>query len=253
MCVFSGRLAGDPRIGAPTNKQPDPADAHSFSHNNTNHSHVAGGGSSVAGTADHSHTHTNTNTNSVLYKPATEATTSFNPTTFGANSGIKNPTTNQAHSFPLDESPTAGPTATSTAEGTNPASSYVDPLASLLDTEFSYNLGGPSAVSGSHHAAGVGYHSNSVVTDTPGIPKHQKMSSLVNNGSFNAGHNYSIDEDKSYNNSNNHSGKNNLSGGQAAFDSYLGGGDNRCVDYVLSLCPIVVLHCASCASLLISF
>lgn len=181
------RLAGEPRVGPPTNKQPEPGHELDYS----------------TGAAPSGH-------GSVAEK---DNSGGFNPSTFGANSGLKHlaPSGNQLHAT-LEESQTAGPTAASTAEGNNPASSYADPLGSLLgDSEFSF--AGP---------LGVGYHSNSLVPEGPGIPKNK----IGNN--VNIGHNYSIEEDKSYSGkAHNSSGNNlnNLSGGQAAFDSYLG--DNR--------------------------
>lgn len=207
------RVAGEPRMGAPTNKQPDWEADPSVGGvgGNSASYHAASTVGSVAGSvAGSAASHDGANGGG------------FNPSTFGANSGIKHAPLHGNHLY--DESPTAGPTASSTAEG-NPASSslgHLDPLASLLDAEFS---------TGPMH---VGYHSTSVVHDgvqggAPGVPKH-KIGSLVQNGSFNGGFG-SIDEDKSY--------KSNLSGGQQAFDSYLGA-DSRCVLAVFLSCFTVI-------------
>lgn len=205
------RLAGEPRVGPPTNKP----------------GHEVGDVSLTAlgGNASSYHTSSTVTGDSDSYVPAVVAAKAhaandggFNASAFGANSGVKNA------GYSNLESQTAGPTAASTAEGNNPASSVLDPLASLLDgSEFSMagiNVGFPSVASNAFPGP----------SDGPGVPKNKNMPGSNSNYNFGGGNNFSIDEDKSYGNKNNglssHNNGSNLSGGQAAFDSYLGG-DNK--------------------------
>ena len=207
-----GRLAGEPRIGPPTNK---PA------HENDHVSVTALGGNPSS-----FHTSSTVTGDTDSYAPAASAVKShaadvgYNASAFGANSGVKNT------GLSTFESHTAGPTAASTAEGNNPASSVLDPLASLLDgSEFSMagiNVGFPSVASNAFPG----------LSDGPGVLKNKNALGGNSNYNFNGGNNFSIDEDKSYGNNNKLNGLSgnsnggNLSGGQAAFDSYLGG-DNK--------------------------
>jgi hypothetical protein len=199
------RLAGEPRMGAPTNKQPDLDLDVSLT--------ALGGNSSSYHTASTAETEGA----SVMFKPSADG--GFNASTFGANSGIK-----PSHGLGLqshNDGSTALPTAASTADG-NPASA-LDPLASLLgESEFSMGhlgVGFQSSVASAHPGNSNTVHHGG---DNPGVKKS-------NFGGFGAGNNnnYSIDEDKSYtqNNSNNHN--NNKGGALGTFDSYLGSTDNK--------------------------
>lgn len=206
-----GRLAGEPRVGPPTNKP-----AHEYGDVSV---------TALGGNPSSFHTSSTVTGDTDSYAPAGSVMKSHNPDSgfnalsFGANSGVKHT------ALSTFESNTAGPTAASTAEGNNPASSVLDPLASLLDgSEFSMagiNVGFPSVASNAFPGP----------SDGPGVPKSKNALGSNSNYNFNGGNNFSIDEDKSYGNKSNnglasHSNGSNLSGGQAAFDSYLGG-DNK--------------------------
>lgn len=212
-----GRLAGEPRVGPPTNKPGQEMGDISLGALGGNPSsyHTS---STVTGDAESHAPTAAAAAPSVLKSHLPD--TGFNTSAFGAKSGVKNA------GFSNFESQTAGPTAASTAEGNNPASSSIlqDPLASLLDgSEFSMagiNVGFPSVASNAFPAAAVGG-----LSEGPGVPKSKNALGGGGNYNFNAGNNnFSIDEEKSY--VNKHSISNNLSGGQAAFDSYIGG-DNK--------------------------
>jgi hypothetical protein len=201
------RLAGEPRMGAPTNKQPDLDLDVSLT--------ALGGNNSSYHTASTAET----DGASVMYKPSADG--GFNASTFGANSGIK-PT--HGLGYPShNEASTALPTAASTADG-NPASA-LDPLASLLgESEFSMGhlgVGFQSSVASAHPA-----HSNTVHHGGDAAPGVKKS----NFGGFGAGNNnnhYSIDEEKSYTQNNSNTNHQHKTGALGTFDSYLGSTDNK--------------------------
>ena len=204
------RLAGEPRIGPPTNKTAE-VDLDVSLTGLAGNSSSYHAGSTVASTGDGADA-------SVMFKPS--AGGGFNASTFGANSGIK-PLPGQA----LPDSSTALPTALSTAEGNPATSSAIDPLASLLG-ESEFSLGG----------LGVGYHSATSATSMPpsgnidvssGFPKKNPTTSNYPSGNYNSNHNYSIDEEKSYNNTSSSLNKSGQQPPAGGFDSYLGSSDNR--------------------------
>jgi hypothetical protein len=224
------RLAGEPRVGPPTNK-PSGID-HDVSlqavGGNASSYHTS---STVSGSLGGDHqAHESA---SLMFKPSQDG--GFNASTFGANSGIK-PLNNLSYQASQLESPTALPTATSTAEGNPATSSALDPMASLLgESEFSVGnlgVGFQSSVGSAYpsHAAPVHHGGDG----GPGVKKStfggNNSSNMYNSNSHHQStfNNYSIDEDKSYA-GNASLGVSKPGGALGTFDSYLSSSDNRCV------------------------
>jgi hypothetical protein len=234
------RLAGEPRVGPPTNK-PSGID-HDVSlqavGGNASSYHTS---STVTGSLGGDHqAHESA---SLMFKPSQDG--GFNASTFGANSGIK-PLNNLSYQASQLESLTALPTATSTAEGNPATSSALDPLASLLgESEFSVGnlgVGFQSSVGSAYpsHAAPVHHGGDGgpgVKKSTFGGNNSGNMYNSNNSHHQSTFNNYSIDEDKSYA-GNANLGVSKPGGALGTFDSYLSSADNMCVVISLTALPV---------------
>jgi len=236
------RLAGEPRMGPPTNKPPaEDLDGSlaGLAGNASSYQSSSVSAAPAVPTTQQDHA-------SVMFKPSHDG--GFNASTFGANSGIK-PVNGLAYQSQL-ESSTALPTAASTAEGNPVTTSAVDPLASLLgESEFSLGhlgVGFQSSVASAHPSSHLPSHTHGHTHNTGDPASGVKKSAFGGAGNYQSNNNYSIDEEKSYINNNNNinnmshmnsnmntsnlsnNNYNNKSSALGTFDSYLSGNnDNR--------------------------
>jgi hypothetical protein len=228
-------------MGPPSNKQAnDPTEISMAAVGGNSSSFHAGSTASASG-ADFN----------APYKP-TDNSGAYNGSTFGANSGIANLSSNNQisnnnnnnnsnnnnnnNSYGGFEGLTQPNTTSTTGEGAGGGGagasvSLLDPLASLLGpgplgSEFSLGGGGAGGMN-------VGFNSNSIISDAGGVSGLKKNNSGYNFSSS-SNHNNASEEEKQYG-SNNHL--------QAGFDSYMGGqGDaNRYKQWLL--CCVEVTFC----------
>lgn len=225
-----GRLAGEPRSGPPTNKPAhleQDESVHSIAGNSSSYHTASTASGSTAEDPSHSLPHAQVPA-SVMFKPNQGG--GFNAATFGANSGIKPLNSNSLAMQSQLDSPTALPTAASTADGNPATSSAIDPLASMLgESEFSVgNLGvgfQSSVASALPSDSAVGAKKSTFGNNSTTYNTH--TNSNHNNAGASGFHNYSIDEEKSYAGNANLGGSKPAGGALSTFDSYLSSADNR--------------------------